>query len=270
MTIGGNELFLLDGVLIGILFAVLLYVWIIRPFQRRHDQKVLRQRKDQFIAISSHYLLSPISIIQSALSALEVDDTSLTLAKRQRLYNAIAQGNQRLLILAEQLFVVGEFDQNDLKLNMAVGDLVDTVSGAIAAVDAFSREKKIKMSFTNQLQDLIQAKFDARRLKQAIIAVLDNAIKFSPEGRVVQVVLSQNADIFSIAITDEGIGMSEEILAHLSDPFYRGNSLYNYDYEGMGLGLHIAQAILKLHEGIITFDSHPSRGTTATLQLPNL
>lgn len=255
-----------EGAIAG--FLVSLFV-----VQRILNRRVLREvsvRQEQFSNLASHYLLSPITIIQTAISELRDRDPNLTLDERTRYYEAIVRGQQRLWIITEQLMITGDLTDNKLQLSYAVGDPMDVVTGAISALDAFAREKQVRVTFRPTTNGLSEARFDVRRLKQALIAVIDNAIKFSETGGTIEIRLSLADDAWQIEVEDEGIGMSADIMAHLSEKFYRGTSIYNFDYEGMGLGLYIAQSIIALHGGSITFASQPKRGTIATIRFPNL
>jgi signal transduction histidine kinase len=257
-------------VALGFLLASLAYFVLLRPRILANMQKRVRDTKDQFIGLASHYLLTPITIIQTATARLQEADTTLSLEERQKLYEAISLGEQRLWIIAEQLVLINEIDNSNLELRLEVHDLPDTISSAIAAIDVFARHKKLTIAFEDTTQEIKQARIDTRRVKQAIIAVLDNAIKFSMEGTTINVRLSLNEGIFTLEIEDEGIGMPADVIAHLSEKFYRGSSIYSFDYEGLGLGLHIAYAIVRMHKGNITFQSRMKRGTLVTIELPNL
>jgi signal transduction histidine kinase len=233
--------------------------------------KEMQERKDQLISLISHYMLNPITIIQTAVNRLQnTDSKDIPFEEKEVLYNAIMSGQQRLWILTEQIILVGEIDEGTLKLNIGVGDLAEVVDGAIIAVDPFAREKKIKFNINEQQQVIWESRMDASRIKQALIAILDNAIKFSQPGGVIDFSIQLDGTIFTLTIEDQGIGMPEEVTNHLSERFFRGNDIYNFDYEGVGLGLHIAEAIISLHEGRITINSRAKRGTTVTIQFPKV
>lgn len=254
----------------GSVLAFLLSITVIKKSLIKQSDKQLRYRKDQFISLASHYLLNPITIIQTAVTSLQEEDARLTAEGRQKLYNAIASGQQRLWILSEQLMMVGEIDQGDMQLHIAVADVYKTISDAVASVDAVARSKQVKVHLQDLTKDVLETRFDARRMRQAIIAVLDNAIKFSSEGMEILVTLSLDSNIFEVTIEDQGIGMTEEMARHITDTFYRGNKIYTFDYEGVGLGLHVAKAIVQMHQGRISFESKPKHGTRVTIQFPNL
>jgi signal transduction histidine kinase len=257
-------------VILGFLLASLAYFLFLRPRILHNFQKRLRDSKDQFVGLASHYLLTPITIIQTATSRLQEADTALSLEERQKLYSAIIMGQQRLWIIAEQLVLINEIDNNNLQLRIEVHNVPEVITAAIAAVDVFARTKNIHIEFKDLTKEIQQAKIDTRRMKQAIIAVLDNAIKFGMEDTTIKVNVSLADNIFAIEVTDEGIGMPADVLQHLSEKFYRGSSIYSFDYEGLGLGLHIAYAIVRMHQGNISFRSQLKKGTVVTMEFPNL
>lgn len=252
------------GLFIGAFFAVV----ILRSRISRILNTQLKESKDKFIGLASHYLLTPITIIQTAITRLQESDATLTLEQRQKMYDAISMGQQRLWIIAEQLVLINEIDQNNLKPRMDAADFAEIVGSAVSSMDIFARNKQVSLMFEDTIHEPVQGRMDARRIKQAVIAVLDNAIKFSMEGTQVRVQMSIENDQFVLRVKDQGIGMPEEVLQHTGERFYRGSSLYEFDYEGLGLGLHIAQAIVRLHQGSIQFTSEPKLGTIATLQFP--
>ncbi|CAN5192426.1 hypothetical protein BH11PAT4_BH11PAT4_5710 [soil metagenome] len=250
--------------IVGAILAVL----VLQAQLKRYFDDRLKNSKDKFIGLASHYLLTPITIIQTALSRLQESDSSLTMEQRHRLYDAIGMGQQRLWIIAEQLVLINEIDQNNLKPRLDVADFADVVGAAVSSMDIFARNKQVALMFENQVHEPVQGRMDARRIKQAVIAILDNAIKFSMEGTQVRAQISIEEDQFVLRVKDQGIGMPEEVLQHTGERFYRGSSIYEFDYEGLGLGLHIAQAIVTLHGGSVRFNSEPKLGTIATLQFP--
>lgn len=254
----------------GFILAVLLYLALLRPVLLRRLEHKVQARKDQFVALASHYLLTPITIIQTATAQLKDNDATLTAEDRRKLYEAITVGQQRLWIIAEQLVLVNQVDHNELRLRMEVGDLSNTVSSAVTAVDVFARHKNINLRYQDLTQNLSQARFDSRRMRQALIALLDNAIKFSVEDTQILVQLSHNGGYFTITVTDQGLGMAPEVLERITQKFFRGSEIYNFNYEGLGLGLYLAYAIVRQHQGQMYFDSRPKKGTTVTIQFPNL
>ena len=254
------------GFVLGVVVGLTLLSY---PLKRILSRKV-EVREDQFVALTSHYLRTPLSVIQVASSELQEQDDQLTAKERTHLYEVIASGTQRLWIVSEQLTVVGEVDQGTLQLQYDVNDLSAVVSESMSFMDPFARPKALHFTLADNSGDIREMRFDRRRIKQALIALLDNAVKFSPDNGLIAVTIGREANIFYVRIEDQGTGMPGEIISHLTEKFYRGTKLYNFDYEGLGLGLHIAQAIVTLHGGSVSFQSKPKRGTIALLQLPML
>lgn len=254
----------------GLLLGGLIAVAIIRSQLQKQANQLVKERKDQFVALASHYLLTPTTVIQAALTTLQDKDAVLDGAGRHKLYDALERGYRRMLIVAEQLLLVGNISDNTLTLQLGVNNLFNTVTEAASVVDPFARAKNIAITVQDDSRAINECRFDARRMKQALVALLDNAIKFSLEETAIEIVVSVENNIFQISIVDQGIGMSTKVLEHLSEKFYRGTDLYTFDYEGLGLGLHIAQAIIRLHHGNISFSSRPKQGTQALIEFPNL
>jgi signal transduction histidine kinase len=109
----------------------------------------------------------------------------------------------------------------------------------------------------------------ARMLQQVFINLLSNAVKFTPSGGKVTVRGEARADAVAISISDTGIGMSEEDVELALTAFGQVDSRMTRRYDGTGLGLPLAKAIVELHRGRLEIDSHPGRGTTVTVALPS-
>jgi signal transduction histidine kinase len=254
---------------VGLLTSLIIALPLARKQIAAKSFAELKGLKDQFIALCSHYLLSPITIIQTAISQLQEESFGTTPEQRRRLYENIFRGQQRLWLLAEQFLMVEQLESGELKLQISVSNLTDVVTQAVVTTDPFAREKQIVFRITDDEQhEVREGRFDARRLKLAIVAVLENAVKFSPAGSEIGIfVLSQNG-MFTIEVSDAGPGMSKEVLSHLGEGFYRGSSVYNFDYEGMGLGTYITNSILQLHGGTVSYESRPGKGAVVRLQMP--
>jgi signal transduction histidine kinase len=258
----------ITGFGIGLLFSALFYLAIVRGYDKKMVAKEMRRSKEQFISLCSHYLLSPITIIQTAVTSLQEAGPSMTEEKKDRLLDAIFRGQQRLWILAEQFLLVQQVQDNSFKLAIAVGNMTDVVNAAVIAVDSFARDKKVSIYSTSSLQQMEECRMDVRRFKTAMISLLDNAIKFSPEGGRVAVDLRAEGGMFIVTVSDQGTGMTKDVLSHLSEGFFRGTSVYSFDQEGIGIGIYLAQSIIRLHGGNILFNSGPGKGTLVTVQFP--
>jgi signal transduction histidine kinase len=109
---------------------------------------------------------------------------------------------------------------------------------------------------------------DYVRLRQVVQNLLDNALKYSPDGGAVQVELEQDDDQACIRITDQGIGIPAAALPHLFQGFYRAANVNSHRISGMGIGLYVVNEIVTMHEGTVEVTSDEGVGSTFTLYLP--
>ena len=107
-----------------------------------------------------------------------------------------------------------------------------------------------------------------RKIKQALLNILSNAVKYSTAGGTVDLTLRQTDQHLEIRVRDEGIGIDMDQLDYVFEPFGRLQSTFTAMPDGAGLGLPIARRLMELHGGDITIESNPGEGTTVTLQLP--
>lgn len=251
------------GFVVGVLFTTL----IIRRIVINRATKALREAKEQFVALSSHYLLTPISIIQGAIARLQDSDSKLTTEDRRSLYENIQKGQQRLWILAEQFILANQINEGMLTLKTEAVSVLDIVTEAVSALDVFAREKHLALELRNSTNALQEVRVDRRRVKQALIAVIDNAVKFSPEETTIHVTITTGDGMFEVAIADNGGGMSGSAISQVTQAFGRGTSSYTFDHEGIGLGLYIANAIVREHGGELRINTTKA-GTTVALRFP--
>ena len=109
---------------------------------------------------------------------------------------------------------------------------------------------------------------DEEKLSLAVEKVLSNAVKFSPEGGTIQVSLCAEGDWALIGVRDSGIGIPDDALEHIFQPFYQAEESLSRRYQGIGLGLTIAKGMVELHKGRIEVDSEVGEGTLVTIRLP--
>ncbi|PIR61495.1 MAG: hypothetical protein COY81_05340 [Candidatus Pacebacteria bacterium CG_4_10_14_0_8_um_filter_43_12] len=226
------------------------------------QEMVLEQGR--FITDASHELKTPLTSLKTALEVhlrnkkrtqkeadLLVKDSITDVNKLQRL-------SESLLELASFQAVNGNSHHQSLSLTEVVNEAVKTVS-------AFARKKHISLSV--QKSEDIQLHGASEKLTQLLVILLDNAIKYSPHRTKIEVSLSKKADTAKVSITDHGQGIAQEHLPHIFKRFYRGNQSRT-ESGSYGLGLAIAQQIVKSHHGSIAVNSQVDKGTTFVVCLP--
>ncbi len=261
-------LVLLGGFLAGALIVGLaVYFRTQRSIEEKASLK-LQGKQEAFIAIASHYLLTPISIIQSAITRLN-EKPNMDQTERQGLYDIILSGEKRLYIIAEQMLMATKLVNGELSLNLRVTKLHEPVIDSIRELEAIARQKKVTVRTDFQQTPAIELQVDPKLVQIATVAVLDNAIKFSKESGFIDVSVKRDGNFGLITVLDQGIGLNAEQQAHATEKFYRGTPPYSFDYQGMGLGLHVAYVIMEAHGGELIINSKgENRGASVTLKWP--
>jgi cell cycle sensor histidine kinase DivJ len=134
-------------------------------------------------------------------------------------------------------------------------------------VDGMARERKIRL-VTEMPRLLPPIVADERAIRQVLINLLSNAIKFSHEQGVVTVSMKRQGALLNISVMDRGIGMDQNAIARIGEPFFQAQDGLSRRYEGTGLGLSIVKGLVDLHEGTLRATSSPGEGTTITVLLP--
>jgi len=173
---------------------------------------------------------------------------------------------ERLRAIASQLLVAGSLDADSLSPSLVPVDLDALVHGVLAAAE-IGRPPAITFAYRATRKQVI-ALADVELLRQVLTSVLDNAVKYSPEGGRVKITLSRSERRARIAVADEGIGIPEEAQARIFEKFFRADPSLRRGIGGTGLGLYIARALTEKMGGTIRVVSTPGSGSTFTVELP--
>lgn len=223
--------------------------------------------KDEFLAILSHELRSPLNPILGWANLLQTKKMSAEVTTRA--LETIERNAKLQTQLIDDLLDVARILRGKLKLEMNAVDLVFVVEAAIETVQPAAAAKAI--SIQTDLQQVGQVYGDAGRLQQIVWNLLTNAIKFTPEGRQVEVQLVAIDDVAHIQVTDTGIGIRPEFLPYIFESFRQDDTSVTRQYGGLGLGLAIVRYLVEAHGGTITADSPgANQGATFTVKLPLL
>ncbi len=221
-------------------------------------------REQQFIADVAHEMKTPIATLRGSFEVALTKERTKEEYKKQ-LASAIDETDQLSSTLNKVLDLAWSENSSD-KNNMtpiSVSELMDEL-GDIAQKLAIKKHISIK---TNILKNLKILCFK-EKLAQAILNIIENAIKYTPINGTVTIVLKRDHQKALLSISDTGAGIAKEDIPHIFDRFYRGAKTENV--LGNGLGLAISKSIIILHQGYITVDSQTSEGTTFTIALPLL
>lgn len=228
-------------------------------------QRELERLRSDLIAWVGHDLQTPLASIRAVLEALAdrvVDDPD----NIQR-YLQMAQRDVRSLsLLIDDLFQMAQLDAGGLQLDLAPNSLSDLVSDTLESFSTLAAQKAIHLS--GEVAPAVDpVRMDAARIGRVLNNLVSNALRFTPPGGTVVVQARRDGPRVVVSISDTGEGIDPADLPHVFDQFFRGEKSRSRLTGGAGLGLAIAQGIVKAHGGEISADSQPGQGTHFTLSI---
>ena len=223
----------------------------------------LDRMKDEFIALVSHELRTPLTSIIGYLELL--DDPDLT--EEQRAFTVIIHRNAtRLLRLVGDLLFLAGLQAGKLKIEPGQADLAELAGHALEAARPAAERKHITLAFSVGPVPVVPC--DGGRIAQLLDNLLSNAVKFTPERGHITVSLGTEGHSAWLSVADDGMGISADDQARVFERFFRTDLATSRAVQGTGLGLAICKAIVDSHNGTISIESQPSRGTTFRVHLP--
>ncbi len=254
-----------------LIVSILLFLVIILSFLFSifiiNKQKRLSVMKNDFINNMTHEFKTPISTIALACEALKDRDVQKSEMVYNNYINVIHEENSRLGMMAEQILQTAVIEKGQLKLKKEVLDLHQIIEQAVNSKRMSAEERGGRIE-TQLKAPRSQLSGDAVHLTNIIVNLLDNALKYTLNTPEIVVNTINNQDSLLIRIKDNGIGISKSNQKKIFDKLYRVPTGNVHDFKGFGLGLNYVKAIVELHEGTISVDSEPGRGSTFTIQLP--
>ncbi len=212
----------------------------------------------KFTSDVSHELRTPLTILQGEL------EVALRKKKTPEEYEMVLvsalEEVARLTNVVETLLDLSRAERGQIKMNIKVGDLSKLVAGIVEDAEILAETKGV--SLHSNIDENVVLPFDGDRMHQAILNVIDNAIKYTPKGGSIYVELAKKAKTAEIIIRDTGIGIEEEELKHIFDRMYRVDKARSKNVSGIGLGLSIVKWIISGHNGKIEVNSIVNKGTT--------
>ena len=223
--------------------------------------------KSEFLANMSHELRTPLNaiigfsdVIQSRMFG-PINDRY-----REYAVNILTSGNH-LLGLINDVLDLSKLEAGQMELRDEHVDLANVINLSMRFVE--SQAKKSNITLSQVLDERARhIRGDERRLRQAVVNLLANAVKFTPPGGSVRVVCAHTSTGVLIVVSDTGVGMSAVDIPKAMEPFGQVDSRLSRKYEGTGLGLPLAKDLVELHGGTLTVESEVNVGTTVTITLP--
>ena len=257
--------------LLTIVFIVLLLLVNSRLFEYSilyNKIKEVDAMKDEFISMASHELRTPVTVIRGYATLMLEQAQTLGFNKEAQEYLSIIDiSSERLNGLIEDLLNVSRIEQGRLKMDVKDMEIWPLVEETIKEMKIQADTKGLALSCAMEPNTKSFISADKDRLKQVLINIIGNSIKYTPSGSVEVKALNRDNNLV-LMIKDTGIGMTAKQREHLFEKFYRVKTKKTEDIVGTGLGLWITKQIIELMKGTIMIDSMENVGTQVTLEFP--
>lgn len=240
-------------------------------YERNAELVKLDKMKDEFVSIVSHELRTPLTIIKNYLWLVANEDKGEVGENPMKKIMIAMHSVDRLTLLVEDTLTVSRLENGKISLKKETFDIVKKMEYIIEIYGVKYKEKNIKVAFIPE-EPKIDVTGDANRIHEVLVNIFSNAIKFTPNGGQVTIVVGRNAESNScfVNVKDSGPGIPKAKQSKLFTKFGKIEESYTNmpNVNGTGLGLYISQEIAKLHGGKIDVISESGQGSTFSLILP--
>ncbi|MVM35203.1 helix-turn-helix domain-containing protein [Spirosoma sp. HMF4905] len=231
--------------------------------EEAHRLKELDQFKSRLYTNLTHEFRTPLTVILGMIGQIR-DQPKKHLEEGTRL---IENNSQNLLRLVNQLLDLSKLENKSFQLHMQFGNIAPYLRYVIESFQSYANSLNLSLRFFTTLESLMMD-YDAEQLKQVLINLISNALKFTPSGGDIMVRLTEDVNQLIIEVRDTGIGIAEKDIFYVFDRFYQVDGSHTRLGEGTGIGLAHAQELVKLMGGAISVRSELGKGTTFMVRLP--
>jgi signal transduction histidine kinase len=226
-------------------------------------ERQARLDRDRVVAMVSHDLATPLGVIRGTIQVARHGGIRATI-DLQRLWVGLDSAAARATSLVRTLADARSLDAGDLKLDLRPADIRDLITQVVQMMDRISDRHSVALALP---EDMLMVACDADRLQRVFENLVSNAIKYSPDGGLIEVSAAKQDSEVLVTVKDYGIGISAEALPHVFERGYRASEALE-TAPGLGLGLTISAEIVKRHGGAIDARRGHPRGSIVTVRLP--
>jgi len=228
----------------------------------------LERAKDEFISLASHQLRTPASAVKQYAGMLLQGYAGDMTPQQLRMVQTIFDCNERQITIVNDLLKVAQVDAGKVRLRPSKTDMAGIVQTIIADLDSkfTSRSQHISYHADRKARPVV---VDTNLMRMVIENIIDNASKYTPDGKHIEVGIAGREGHLAIVIRDEGVGIEPRDIPQIFQKFSRLPNPLSHKVGGTGLGLYWAKKIVDLHGGDILVSSVPNEGTTFTIRIPH-
>lgn len=229
------------------------------------------QMKDEFLAIISHEFKTPLTVINSAIQALELLCKEELSPKALEFISKIRQNSYRQLRLVNNLLDITRINSGQMKINQTNEDIIFLTKSITDSVQIYAEQRGIKLNFSSSLKQKVIG-IDEEKYERILLNLLSNAIKFTPKGKTIDVKVSlkivNRKSMILIQVQDNGIGIPNDKVNIIFERFGQVDNSLTRQAEGTGIGLSLVKNLVESQNGIITLESEEGQGSTFNIMFP--
>ncbi|MDR3615847.1 MAG: protoglobin domain-containing protein [Candidatus Obscuribacterales bacterium] len=240
---------------------------LIAIFANTTDRVILQQQREDFVATLTHDLKTPVLATNRTIRFLLEGDFGEITESQREILDIMLQSNTSLYSLVQTLLDVYQFDSGVKKLQLHRCNLSSLVAQMVAEIMPLAQSKQIELKCVLP-ENSSEVRCDDDEIRRVIQNLIDNSLKFTPDGGTITVSMSQDDNRSIVSVTDTGQGILPEHKAKLFQRFWQGESTGRY-YASTGLGLYLCRRIIESHSGRIWCESTFGEGSTFFFELPN-
>ena len=230
------------------------------------DERALERARSDFVATASHELRTPLAAVFGAARTLRRDDIDLSLEQQERFLEIIESETERLTAIVSQILLAGQLEEGRVDLSTSATDLRPLAESVLASTRLRAPES-VELTL-EQNGDTAVALADEDKLRQVLVNLLDNAVKYSPDGGAVTVELGSAPGLVTLTVRDGGLGIPTNEQERIFEKFYRLDPEQTRGVGGSGLGLYISRELVLRMGGRLSVRSRSGEGAAFTVELP--
>jgi len=243
------------------------YILKLEKEKKEYLERVI-EIKDNFLTLISHEFKTPLTVIMTAIQAMELFCGDELSDKAKRYINTIRQNSLRQFRLVSNLLDITRGTADQIRLNKRTIDIVSLTRLITESVKIYAVQKDLNVSFVSNVKERMIS-IDDEKYERILLNMLSNAIKFTPRGKNVQVELTVEKDFVNLAVRDEGVGIPKDKIDVIFERFGQVDNSLSRQAEGSGIGLFLVKMFVERMGGTITVESKPFHGTTFLVRLPD-
>jgi len=223
----------------------------------------LDKLKSRFLANISHEFRTPLTLILGTARQLISENHNKLVNERSRMQE---KSGKQLLRQVNQLLDLSKLDAGKMMFQAEEKDIISLIKGIFHSFESLAKQREIELVFKSEIES-VKIFYDFDKMETILSNLFSNAVKFTPSGGQVEVMVSQKKQL-EIRVADTGPGISQQHLPYIFDRFYQTGSRDVSDQKGSGIGLALTRELVRLHHGKIKVTSEENKGTVFTVYLP--